>query len=265
MHTLRTASARKNPSTSDENESAINGFWSSVQAVPGDPSKGNLLERVLASVIPVNVSLQVSGDVSHAMITLKGPRRDPLVNKFPGDWETTVSTAPSTTIQPSTDPKKPNIYQDTAFRATLLDPDSYWMPQADAGLCDSIADVADQTEIPRSARMPNIGYLQYLRTGIIPDDESGDYSEQHGTPFRLLSFAPSTEPSSSDRIDWSADQHGAAVSPIRIGRCLICFTFLQHLHHLAARTTLRGKPEYERTAHEPPLLRNLRRRDGWED
>ena len=83
----------------DENESAINGFWSSVQAVPGDPSKGNLLERVLASVIPVNVSLQVSGDVSYAMITLKGPRRDPLVNKFPGDWETTVSTAPSTTIR----------------------------------------------------------------------------------------------------------------------------------------------------------------------
>ena len=59
---------------------------------------------------------------------------------------------------------------------------------------DSIAQVAQQTLIPRSARMPNIGYLQYVRTGIIPDDESVNYSQQRGTPFRLLSFAPSYEP-----------------------------------------------------------------------
>ena len=44
--------------------------------------------------------------------------------------------------------------------------------------------------------MPNIGYLQYLRTGIIPDDEDKPYTEQEGVPFRLLSFAPSTEGSS---------------------------------------------------------------------
>ena len=56
-----------------------------------------------------------------------------------------------------------------------VDPDSYWMPQADCALtqCDPspTADLARQTLIFRSARMPNIGYLQYLRTGIIPDDE----------------------------------------------------------------------------------------------
>ena len=63
------------------------------------------------------------------------------------------------------------------------------MPQADAGLCNSIADVALQTQIPAQCANADIGYLQYVRTGIIPDDESGDYSLQHGTPFRLLSFA----------------------------------------------------------------------------
>ena len=48
--------------------------------------------------------------------------------------------------------------------------------------------------IPRSARLPNIGYLQYVRTGIIPDDEETvAYASQEGTPFRLLSFAPSTD------------------------------------------------------------------------
>ena len=38
----------------------------------------------------------------------------------------------------------------------------------------------DQTQIPRSARMPNIGYLQYVRTGIIPDDETVAYSRSMG-------------------------------------------------------------------------------------
>ena len=56
-----------------------------------------------------------------------------------------------------------------------LDPDSYWMPQADCALTQSESaptlNLARQTLIFRSARMPNIGYLQYLRTGIIPDDE----------------------------------------------------------------------------------------------
>ena len=99
------------------------------------------------------------------------------------------------------DTATPSVYQDTSFRGTLADPDSYWMPRADAALCKTISDVAKQTLIPRSARMPNIGYLQYFRTGIIPDDESGAiHSQQHGTPFRLLSFAPSYEPSSGNPL-----------------------------------------------------------------
>ena len=179
------------PQDGDKSEAEQNNAWATVPAVP--PSLGTLHQRVLASVIPVNASLQVSGQVRHVMMNLKGPRRDPLVNKFPGDWESTTSTASSTTISPPADFGAYEKYPDTALRAALTDPDSYWMPTADAGLCDSIDDVADQTQIPRSARMPNIGYLQYVRTGIIPDDESGDYGLQHGTPFRLLSFAPSYE------------------------------------------------------------------------
>ncbi len=149
----------------------MNANWASVLAVPGDASKGNLRDRVQASVIPVSVTVNVSGQARHVMITLKGPRQDPLVNKFPGDWQSTEGLTRTTTIQESADPASPNIYQDTTFRTTLFDPESYWMPQADAGLCSSIAQVAQQTQIPRSARMPNIGYLQYVRTGIIPDDE----------------------------------------------------------------------------------------------
>ncbi len=180
----------------EANEAAVRAAWYSV--FPGDTS--NLRDRVLASVIPVNVDIPGLGEVRYVMAKVE----DPLVNKFPGDWKAT----PSTTIQPpaETSPAVPSVYPDTTFRGTLTDPDSYWMPRADAGLCNSISDVARETLIPRSARMPNIGYLQYLRTGIIPDDESLPYAYdpnqpgqeiQHGTPFRLLSFAPSTESSSS--------------------------------------------------------------------
>ncbi len=177
-----------------ESDATMNTHWASstllmpngntIEAFPGDASK-NLRDRVLASVIPVTVS--IPGLPGAAEFTARV--QDPLVNKFPGDWEAVVST----TIQPSPDVATPWDYPDTALRSSLVDPDSYWMPQADAGLSRSIAQVAEQTLIPRSARMPNIGYLQYVRTGIIPDDESVDYSQQRGTPFRLLSFAPSYE------------------------------------------------------------------------
>ena len=96
-----------------------------------------------------------------------------------------------------------NTYDDSVLLASMtgpnVDPDSYWMPQADCALtlCEPSPtdELEKQTLIFRSARMPNIGYLQYLRTGIIPDDEDKPYTEQEGVPFRLLSFAPSTEAS----------------------------------------------------------------------
>jgi hypothetical protein len=178
------------------NDSELPFLWTNTLAVPGQPSKGNLRKRVAESVIPVNLNIPGLGQPGHVVATVD----DPLVNKFPGDWK--ISTSASTTIQTNPDRTILHSYPDTSFRGTLADPDCYWMPRADAALCSSIGDVANQTLIPRSARMPNIGYLQYMRTGIIPDDESLPYEYdpgqpnreiQHGTPFRLLSFAPSYE------------------------------------------------------------------------
>jgi hypothetical protein len=181
---------------SDSDDAGMTDAWFSIDAVPGDSSKGKLRQRIVESVIPVNVNHASLGQVSYVVAKVT----DPLVNKFPGDWIITFNSADST-IQPNTSSTViPKSYPDTSFRSTLKDPDSFWMPMADAGLCDTIAKVASQTLIPRSARMPNIGYLQYLRTGMIPDDESGSYATQHGTPFRLLSFAPSYEASSTDPL-----------------------------------------------------------------
>ena len=185
----------------NRNEAQLDADWET-----NTPGEGTLRERVLASVIPVNADVEVGGSSQIVAVAVE----DPLVNKFPGDWKTNAVS----TISPTQNEYQENeSIQGGTFRGRLTDPDSYWMPQADAGLCDSIGQVADQTQIPRSARMPNIGYLQYVRTGIIPDDESVSYSAQHGTPFRLLNFAPSTD--ASPRRELRCPE----APRIRTGRC----------------------------------------------
>ena len=177
--------------------------WSSPSG-PGGPA-GTLRERHIASVIPVNIDIPVppSGGLTGATVSYFAWTDDPLVNKFPGDWK--HSNAPSGTMQSgAATPAKFSSYPETAFRGTLADPDSYWMPQADCAISTK-AELASQTMIPRSARMPNIGYLQYIRTGIIPDDEFRPYDQQKGTPFRLLSFAPSTD-SANQRTTFAGSQ-----------------------------------------------------------
>jgi hypothetical protein len=189
-------------------------YWA-IDAVPGKPSKGNLYNRILDAVIPVNVTVGIpapesSGpNVKFVLATVKG--KDPLVNKFPGDWEVKeVPSLPALQFDDTYSGQEafyksyPEDQLLASMTAANVDSDSYWMPQADCALtqCDPTpgSDLAKQTLIFRSARMPNIGYLQYLRTGIIPDDEDKPYTEQEGVPFRLLSFAPSTEPSGGNPL-----------------------------------------------------------------
>ena len=178
---------------------------------PGGPGS-TLRDRHIASVIPISVAIDVpaGGGISGPVKYVYASTADPLVNKFPGDWK--FSDAPSSTIGWATaTPSKYSTYSESAaFRSQLTDPDSYWMPQADCAISTK-AQLANQTLIPRSARLPNVGYLQYVRTGIIPDDETVPYQSQHGTPFRLLSFAPLTEtanqqtthPDSEPYPDWA--------------------------------------------------------------
>ena len=63
-------------------------YWA-INAVAGE-AKGNLRQRILDAVIPVNVTVEIpepessAGNVKYVLAKVKG--RDPLVNKFPGDW-----------------------------------------------------------------------------------------------------------------------------------------------------------------------------------
>ncbi|CAN5821695.1 hypothetical protein BH09VER1_BH09VER1_47160 [soil metagenome] len=157
-------------------------------------SSNTVYSRVTNSVIPMVASLPVptNGDLTVNTAWAYAHVSDPLVNKFPGDWITnTTTSAPATTMSyaAATISAWASTKENASITAELSDPDSYWMPVIDSFLFQGAT-----PQIPRSARFPSIGYLQYVRTGIIPDDEVGQaYSTQHGTPFRLLNFAPSTE------------------------------------------------------------------------
>ena len=181
--------------------SCLHDFMFSCQKKMFSTEHATVYARTLQSVIPMAVSIPVppTNSLTYNTMWVYSTVSDPLVNKFPGDWTTTTgTTAPTTTMQYAnaytaqadggTYAKYP---ESAATLATLADPDSYWSPTVDnrAVLTHS----ADPPTIPRSARFPSVGYLQYVRTGIIPDDEiNTPYPQQHGTPFRLLSFSPST-------------------------------------------------------------------------
>ena len=182
--------------------------------MPGDSSDTTVFQRQTNAVIPINavVPATAEGSISstpiYSLSVLNNPAHpsyagDPLVNKFPGDWINSYSSVPpddnvidingydgglAVCYSGSTTGTSP-----TGYQATLQDPDAFWLPQLDSHCSTtSDAELASNTIIPRQARMPNVGYLNYLRTGIIPDDETNTaYVNQHGTPYRLLSFAPS--------------------------------------------------------------------------
>jgi hypothetical protein len=167
-----------------------------------------LYDRVIKSVIPVILTVAVpahgNSSVSGPVVEMVVAPADPLVNKFPADW---LPRSPGTIQAPPANRTSPtHAYtaypqsQASWFNAPNFDPDSYWLPQMDCGVT-RFDDLTNRTRIPRSARMPNIGYLQYVRTGIIPDDESAPYHTQHGTPFRLLNYAPSQN--QTNYPDWA--------------------------------------------------------------
>jgi hypothetical protein len=172
-----------------------------------------LRDRLIASVVPMNGSVAVPPDgdggmTTHTVFIYSRVAADPLVNKFPGDWITT--TSPNNPSDLSGSQAIPNVaWQSSSIPicqpdpvSGWYDPDSYWMPTMDSAIFQN-----DAPAIPRSARFPSSGYLQYLRTGLIPDDEdlpyslgrnvtAADYNNavQHGTPYRLLNFSPSYDP-----------------------------------------------------------------------
>lgn len=174
-----------------EGGSAFAGF--NLDPVPLDslrgPYTGETLSdpavrtAVLEAVLPLpNISIPVPGSaVIHMQVA------DPLVNSFPGDWIITVNPPDSqiTMTEPTDAPATYTNGQNAAARPSASgDPQSFWWPPLN-------------TSSPKSNRFPSVGYLQYIRTGMMPDkaNESKPLAEQKGTPYRMLNLAPSTDSS----------------------------------------------------------------------
>ncbi len=209
-----------------------------------EPLSGTLTPytNIINAVIPITTSISIPANGAFSQpptAWVYGYVKDPLVNKFPGDWivETSSGSPPADLngmgmgaqyLNANTPRGDPADFRDdavyanypessatrTAFTSTdprgttYSDPDAYWMPTIDnnasLGVYGIGAVALDPPQIPRTARFPSSGYLQYVRTGIIPDDETLPYVPQpgqnlsqfqHGTPFRLLNFSPSTDAS----------------------------------------------------------------------
>lgn len=179
-------------------------------AVPDSPAllTPPELDQVLKMVVPIDLTVPVPG--SRQLLVRCS---DPLVNHFPADWELLVNPASSEVTLPiktgagavsyykkggtaSLDPfypPDPTVTQrptnfngdNPGFRPSGGgDPLSIWLPTQDVRL-------------PKQARFPSIGALFSVRTGIFPDPDVAalPYRQQHGVPFRVMNFAPSSQAS----------------------------------------------------------------------
>lgn len=176
--------------------------------------------NVLSAVVPINavVPIPTNNSLSPGPVVYAYDYvQDPLVSKFPSDWIPSVSTnVPNTTLPytnsnvSSASPTNNWDYSICTFYnensgTEPTDPESYWLPTIDNVATSNYYNgpspgpvTPEAPQIPRSARFPSVGYLQYVRTGIMPDqDETSGvpYTQQHGTPFRLFNLNSSSDAS----------------------------------------------------------------------
>jgi hypothetical protein len=168
------------------------------------------------SIIPVpTYTLPVPGAVTFVMRT-----RDPLVNKFPGDWDVSSYSGSITSYSGTVSATSASTIKEAALTSYFAvnymrnmptsgfpDPDFTSMDSTvtNSGQMNADGDNPDyrganggdplsvwappQTiAIPKQARFPSVGALNFIRTGIIPDGVTTGQSA-HGTPWRTISFA----------------------------------------------------------------------------
>lgn len=170
------------------------------------------------AVIPVDFSVGVAGSPgASGPTTYVLQVADPLVNKFPRDWVPSTNPDPAqiTLMDPNIGNSRTRVYRrgggdepdfprssnPQAVAANNPTPQGHNLPVdfngdnpgfRPGGGGDPLSIWLPRQDIryPKQSRFPSIGALNFVRTGIIPDDTTVDISLQHGTPWRSLSFAP---------------------------------------------------------------------------
>jgi len=170
-----------------------NARWTHWEAVPLDSLGGvpwvdgtdistatdaTIVNRLSTAVLPFSNHTLVAVTGSAQILYYHWYVKDPLVNKFPADWNASFSLS-----------SPPSDYTPAAPPPDWADPSkadnrALWLPPVDSS-----------GWVRRTQRFPSIGMLAGLRTGIIPDDLSGNLISQKGVPFRTLNLSPSNDPS----------------------------------------------------------------------
>jgi len=178
--------------------SSSHGFG--IDMVPLDGLRGDFTGESLADASVQAAVLEAILPLPNVTIPVPGTRTihmqvaDPLVNSFPGDWVVTVDPSASEITMQQPVGNQPVSY--TNGQNSIAKPDAtnkgdpqtiWWPPQS--------------VVASKSNRFPSAGYLQYLRTGLMPDkaDDSKPLAQQKGTPYRALNFSPSTDASQQTR------------------------------------------------------------------
>lgn len=178
--------------------------WGNWEVAPLDSLRGTeytgenpvtISAALQQAVIPVNFAVSLSSITRYSVQVT-----DPLVNKFPADWQIanpTIGNPSSATSEPAlyiregptyTDPAFPNpgLSAPTAYDGGSAsfrpsgsgDPLSLWLPRQDV-------------RYPKQSRFPSVGALNYVRTGMIPEGANlgMPLSAQHGTPWRSINLS----------------------------------------------------------------------------
>ncbi|PTX99336.1 hypothetical protein DB346_15855 [Verrucomicrobia bacterium LW23] len=220
-----TVNVRGGISVTTHNESGAAPYeFAPLEAMRGPNYSGeavaDIKDLVLNNVIPVRANLTIPGRVALSIRVA-----DPLVNKWPGDWiieedpsyvtfrapntgnansRPYMRGASSTITQLNADwPAKAPSIEDPVeldgdnpeFRAAGGgDPLSLWLPRQDIRL-------------PKQARLPSVGALNTLRTGMIPDVIVPNSMANKGVPFRCICFDAATGPGQTTAMgsypDWA--------------------------------------------------------------
>jgi hypothetical protein len=185
-------------------ESTLPALAASTEIVPSSTLPADIRDKVL----PVDFTIPVGSTREYLLRA-----SDPLVNQYPGDWEALQNPAAADiTMVPAIDQnsrayKKGGTATVDPFFSTANvtlrvqnsnsdnpgfrpsgggDPLSIWLPRLDP-------------RIPKLARVPSVGALFSIRTGLFPDRTIAALhaKQQKGVPFRALNMAPSTQSSQS--------------------------------------------------------------------
>jgi len=183
--------------------SQVNNDLTNWEAVPLDGLRGDyssnygetyteedpksILAELQQQVIPVppNFSIAIGKFGQGAIVTdWHAYVVDPLVNKFPGDWIVAADdNARTMDIASGVNAKRYDAATgaNPGFKgADGGDPLSLWMPRID-------------NTYPKQSRFPSVGALNYIRTGVVPDDLTGAPATLKGTPWRSLALTPASD------------------------------------------------------------------------